>query len=173
MQSKDTHAPVKGKTQPKKAAVRKTTTVSKTKAAAQPQADKPLAPAEKAAELIALQGKLQKNLEKHLRAFQAEVAAINTDAAYEVKHSIDALMLDANEGLRYFATMVVKPDYTPDEWRANVINGLQEDVPLPVFKLGDEEKQPKPKKAKGERRIKAEEIADEIVVEGEPVLARN
>ncbi len=70
-------------------------------------------------------------LEQAIRKFQADLAAINTDAAYEVKAAADYFVQDVQTGiLTNLLTEMQSPDYKPDEFAAAVLDGEIEDVPL-------------------------------------------
>lgn len=177
MQSQDSQVPtapakdaaplVDSKTEP---APRKATARKAKKAPATPTIPPevaPLTPAQRAAKLQDCTAKLRGEIEPVLRAFQAEIADFSTDAAYDFKQATDALLLDANEAMSHFAKMLVKPDYTPDAWRADVLAGKIEDVTLPVFTYEDEPAAPN--KAKSERKAVAQ---DEEISVGEPIGPR-
>lgn len=70
-------------------------------------------------------------VEQSIRTFQAELAAINTDAAYEVKAAADYFVEDVQTGiLTNLLSEMESPDYRSDEFAAAVLDGEIEDVPL-------------------------------------------
>jgi hypothetical protein len=175
---KDAAPPVDGKTEPapRKAPARKAKKATATPTA--PPEAAPMTPAERAAKLQDFKAKLRQEIEPVLRAYQAEVAAINTDAAYDVKQTTDAYFMGSDAALNHFSNLLLnRPNYQPDTWRAEVVNGLREDIWTDPNDYAYKEAPTTPKPLvvheSGGRRINVEEIADEIVVDGEPVAARN
>lgn len=111
-----------------------------------------------------------KKVEALIRKLQAKAAAINTDAAYEIKRAADYFLLDAKAGTEIVVKQMAEPDYQPDAEFAAIIKGEKPDAPpIPFEQMYAP--QPKPKKARGERRLK--EVETEVVVAGAPIAPRS
>lgn len=130
----------------------------------------PLTAAESATKLQNLQGKLVNEVEPFLRSFQAAVAAINTDAAYDVKQTNDAYVMDVEATVKHWSNLLTnRPNYQPDTWKAGVVKGEIEDVWTDPSDYEYKERQTAPTAPMTERRT----VTDEEINVGEPIGPRN
>jgi len=112
-----------------------------------------------------------KEVDAALRKFQKDLADINTDAGYEVKRAADYFLQDIEVGTADVMESMVKPDYEPNAFGADVLAGRIEDEPLIAPSPPPLPKAPKPKR--GERSLNEAAIEDEIAVDGEMLMERN